>query len=119
MTQHRFADELVCSYSSVQGYEGGRNVPKVMLDKMIAIARTRRLAGLADELAKWNGEPANDSASPWGYAAINKRLHDMLEAILESGDPSVVQAISSNLPIFFAWVSEAPPARNTKAKAKS
>jgi transcriptional regulator with XRE-family HTH domain len=119
MTQHRFADELACSYSSVQGYEGGRNVPKPMLDKMIAIARTRRLAGLADELSKWNGEPASDSPSPWGYAPKNKRMHDMLEAILESGDQRVVDAIGANLPIFFAWVAEAPPPRSTKARTKS
>ena len=48
LTQHRFADELGCSYSSVQGYEGGRNVPATMLEKMVAIARSRRLPDLAD-----------------------------------------------------------------------
>ena len=117
MTQHRFADELGCSYSSVQGYEGGRKVPKGMLDKMIALARHRRLADLTDELSTWNVEDASAQPSPWGYAAKNRRLHDMLEAVLESGDQRAVDAVASNLPIFYAWVAERHPARGSKKRA--
>jgi hypothetical protein len=116
MTQHRFADELACSYSSVQGYEGGRNVPKPMLNKMVAIARSRRLADLAEELENWNVDaPVNDASSS-GYAAKNKRFHDMLEAILESGDRRATDAIASNLPIFYAWVTERPPVHAKKKR---
>ena len=106
MTQHRFADELGCSYSSVQGYEGGRNVPATMLDKMVVIARSRRLPDLADQLSSWTAEPKDGDPSPWGYTRKNKRLHDMLEAILLSGDQRALDAIESNLAIFYSWVAE-------------
>jgi transcriptional regulator with XRE-family HTH domain len=114
MTQHRFADELACSYSSVQGYEGGRNIPKAMMDKMVAIARDRRLAELVDELHNWNAEPVNAQPSFWGYAARNKKLHDMLEAVLESGDKRAIDAIEANLTIFYSWVKERAPARGPR-----
>ena len=114
MTQHRFADELACSYSSVQGYEGGRNIPKAIVDRMVAIARDRHLPDLVDELHNWNAEPVNVRPSSWGYAARNRKLHDMLEAILESGDKRAADAIGANLPIFYAWVTERAPARSPR-----
>jgi DNA-binding XRE family transcriptional regulator len=116
MTQHRFADELGCSYSSVQGYEGGRNIPAAMLEKMVVIARSRRLPDLADQLSNWNGESKDTDPSPWGYSRKNKRLHDMLEGILVAGDQRALDAVVSNLSIFYSWVVERSTARGAAKK---
>jgi len=119
MTQHRFATELKCSYSSVQGYEGGRNVPAAMLKKMAAIARNGRLPDLADELSTWQSQTEDADPATAGYNRKNKRWHTMLEAILESGDPRMKAAVQSNLSIFYAFVMEKSPVDKRKRRRQS
>jgi transcriptional regulator with XRE-family HTH domain len=133
INQHQFADLVGRSYASIQGYESGKRVPPEVIERMKTIAAERGLADVALILSseEWQvrhvlhpGEtligarpvpvPATNSA----YNPRNARWHDMLEAILESGDEKAIKAVEPNLAIFYAWVTERHPQKPAKKSAK-
>ena len=122
LNQHQFADLVGRSYTSIQGYESGKRVPAPVVDRLKTIAAERGVADIALVLSsdEWQvrrvvqpgetliGAPRPATASIGTYHPRNKVWHDMLEAILESGDEKAIKAVEPNLIIFHAWVSARP-----------
>ena len=107
LSQQKFAEELDCSLSSVQGWESGRTVSPDMVDRMLAVASRNHLATLEDLLLGLKGaaDPVVAAPSPGGeYNPKNKALHDMLEMVLESGNRKAIDAVVPNLVLFSDYV---------------
>jgi transcriptional regulator with XRE-family HTH domain len=94
LSQHQFATLLGCSYSSVQNYEGGRKIPSPVLAKLQSIATKNGHPDLAALLASEDGQapPAQASAKAQ-QTPERRRLHALLDLILDSGDPDSARAI--------------------------
>lgn len=103
LTQHQMAEQLECGYSTLQGYEGGRRIPADVQERAIALAHKNHLENVAQLLAT---SPADGEQKATRYKPENRRWHDMLETILESGDARANEAVKPNLVLFYAWVKE-------------
>lgn len=75
--------------------------------------------GIRLYLLKLNGgqtaEPIKSNAAPSAYAPENKRLHDMLEEVLNSGDDPTIRAVVPNIEIFHERLKPRPIAGRRKA----
>jgi hypothetical protein len=58
-------------------------------------------------------QPSAAPAPPYPYAAANRKLHDKLEAILNSGDANIIAAVVPNIEVFFERMK--PPTARRKS----
>lgn len=103
LTQQQMAERLECGYSTLQGYEGGRNLAADTRAKAIDLAHANQLEHLAQLLSEEKTEPTGKRAR---YNPENRIWHEMLETILESGDKRANEAVRPNLVLFFEWVTQ-------------
>src|SRR5437016_4058704 len=117
LNQHEFARLVGCSYSSIQNYEGGKKVPREIVERMRQLAVERGQADIAVTLSseEWQirsvfhpGETFISTLPPGKPAAglkyKHQKWHDMLEAVLESGNPRAIDAVQSNLLVFTDYI---------------
>jgi hypothetical protein len=85
----------------------------------LMIGATSRMLDGADGAAPTDepAAPPRAVATP-SYAPQNRRWHDMLETILNSGDDRAIEAVQPNLVLFDAWVTQRAPAQKPIRKAK-
>ncbi|GEM_PF-3818357 len=117
-SQSALAQALGCSYSSIQNYEGGKRVPREIIERLKSIAAEHDLADIALELSSeaWQvrrvfqpREVGIPGDAPAVSGASDKSLrrkdssgdreacHQILDRILDSGDRVAIAAILQNL----------------------
>lgn len=92
-TQQQFAEELDCGYSTLQGYEAGRAIPKEIRAKLIALALEHNLGTIAAQIAKIDLPPVAEDAS----LDDRRQIHLIVDAILDGGDSATKEALRSLL----------------------
>jgi transcriptional regulator with XRE-family HTH domain len=107
-TQHQFAELLGCAYSTLQGYEGGRTIPKEIQAKALTLALENKLGGLAAQIANLDDASASSPATP---AADRDRIHLTVDAILDFGDEATKEAFHSILRLCELHIMGRPSSR--------
>lgn len=106
LTQQQMAERLECGYSTLQQYERGAKLGAETRAKAIDLAHANHLENLAQLLSEQETEGSQKRTR---YNPENRRWHDMLETILESGDARANEAVKPNLVLFFEWVQKMRP----------
>lgn len=117
ITQSELATLLEKSYSSIQGWEAGKRIPKDVIERMKAIAAQR---GHADFAVALPGEPhfpvktiparRDDHRQPeTAHDQRHDEYHQMLDEILNSNDPDAAPAVKSNLVTFVKYIRTKRP----------
>ncbi|HZS52158.1 MAG TPA: helix-turn-helix transcriptional regulator [Bryobacterales bacterium] len=121
-SQSALAQALGCSYSSIQNYEGGKRVPREIIERLKSIAAEHDLADIALELSSeaWqvrrvfqprevrisgaaaavsaaSQKPLDGSRSKDSGSDDREACHQILDRILDSGDRVAIAAVLQNL----------------------
>ena len=94
-TQQEFAEDLGCGYSTLQGYEAGRAMPKDVRAKLVTIALEHNLGPLAAAIAKEGMPDENSAGRP--SQEDRRQVHLLVDAILDRANPATIEALRSVL----------------------
>ena len=110
MSQEAFAKAIGKSYASVRRYEDGRKVPPSVMAKMFGLANKAGLKDLLPEIEHWAAElydypieakPFEDPAPEEESSAERKRLHEMLDYVLDGAPRHTAQALRETVRTYF------------------
>jgi hypothetical protein len=113
LSQVRFADLIGRSHQSVAAYEKHpEDIPQEVIQRLGAIAEEHRYFDLAAQFGVTHpGETLISNVAqrpgvlpPPSYNPANKKWHDMLEDVLESGNEKARKAVIPNLEVFSDYV---------------
>lgn len=119
LTQIQLANALGWSYGSIQGYERGAKIPGDRIEQLKTFATQHGHADIALTLSseQWHVQTVIHPIQPRQQATEeNQSWHEMLDEILDSGMPELINAVQSNLLVFRDHVRlrGAPPAAKTQ-----
>jgi transcriptional regulator with XRE-family HTH domain len=113
LSQEALAQAIGKSCASVRTYEDGRKLPPEVLGRLLYLASKAGLAELVDEIehqaAVWYDRPI-PIAEPDGHPSATespeerKKLHVLLDYVLDSAGTDVAQALRETIRIYFAGV---------------
>jgi transcriptional regulator with XRE-family HTH domain len=111
MSQEAFARAIGKSYASVRMYEDGRKVPPAVMAKMFGLANKAGLKELLPEIEHWaadlydhpiEAKQFEDLAIESGESpAERKRLHEMLDYVLDGAPVHTAQALRETVRTYF------------------
>jgi transcriptional regulator with XRE-family HTH domain len=108
MTQEEFARVAGRSTPMIRLYEKGAIPPREVIEAIKSLAVERGLVDLAAALDEWQVDRV---LYPPGQASVtgkprpgSKKWHEMLDEVLDSGQPDAIQAVESNLHVFVQTV---------------
>lgn len=116
-TQQEFAARLEVGYSTLQGYEGGRQVPKDVRSKLTALALERNLAELALQIMRDGADPNPDHSTVPSDDEERQRALLVVNGIFDVGDPATLEALKATLRLCELHIT-GRPTRTTKAGQK-
>jgi len=139
LSQVDFCSLIGRSYQSLKVYEKHpADTPPEVIERLKTVAAERGFADWAVALSSddWRvativypmtpprrPPPPPKTGAP-SYPADHLKWHEMLEAILTSGDARAISAVQPNLILFYAWVTERqtvaahPPSQAMPPKAR-
>lgn len=107
LSQEAFARAIGKSYASVRNYEDGRTLPPEVLGKMLGLAVRAQLGSLAKEIEKdateLYGAPvaaADVEAAEEETPEDGRRIHALLDYILNAASPRTVRALCETLRLY-------------------
>lgn len=115
MSQVEFGLAIGRSFQSVRAYEKHpADIPADVIDRIRALASDHGHPDLARQLAGDDRQPV-ETARPTGHR--HQEWHDLLDEILDSGDPDAAPAVRSNLITFAKYIRNKRSSGGVRRKA--